>query len=137
MKDKHQPGTLAQGGGNTDWRIGTGGVFYTEAGYLLPKKIGGKAGRFQPFASATYKDFQFLKDADFNYAIGLNWLIDGHHAKISFKYQTRGLYSSADVANPRNFNLVTGDKLQLNTNPNIANGASRSSEFIIQTQIYL
>jgi hypothetical protein len=130
-------GTLAQGGGNTDWRMGTGGIFYAEAGYLLPKRIGGKIGRFQPFGTLTYRNFEFLKDASINYALGFNWLIDGHHAKISFKYQNRALYSSSNVATPSSFNLVTGDKLQLNANPNIAGGAKNASEFIIQTQIYL
>jgi hypothetical protein len=140
-------GFLAQGGGNTDWRIGTGDIVYSELGYLLPKNLV-KVGKLQPFATLTYKNFEFLKEASLNYSVGLNYFLEAHHAKISLKYQTRALYSNSDQDfnatnyNPASFNLnpnaPTGiRKLELNRNPNVAGGNRTAGEFIIQTMIYL
>jgi hypothetical protein len=134
-----QVGALAQGAGNADWRIGTGEYLYGEAGYLLPKNLL-KKGKLQPFASATYKKLEFLAEPSFNYAIGINYHLEGHHAKISLKYQTRSLYSNNDLNKaPNNFNLDPNnlDKLRLNNRPDVANGKNTAGELILQTMIYL
>lgn len=114
-------GILTQGSGNAQYLIGTGNIFYTEAGLLLPKSWGGKIGRFQPFGTYTHKNFEALREASNQWGIGMNYFMDGHHSKISFKYQTRPLYD----------NTLLADKPQLNP------GKNSAGEFIIQTMIYL
>ncbi len=46
---------LPQGAGNNQWHIGTGNIFYSEVGYLLPKSLLSEKARMQPFASGIYK----------------------------------------------------------------------------------
>lgn len=118
-------GALPQGGGNAQYMIGTGTIFYGEAGYLLPKNTLGKSGKLQFFVTGAYKNFEALDEPHFQYGAGLNWFIDGHHAKISLKYQTRGLYGTDPdgAAGPQ--------KAKLNTD------RSQAGELILQTQIYL
>jgi hypothetical protein len=123
-------GALRQGGGNADWRLGTGQIGYVEAGYLLPKNLLGDKGKLQPFGSLTYQDFEYLGEPALNYSVGFNYLIEGHHAKISLKYQTRSLYNG-DV------NLVSGERLTLNSNSDVAGGSKRAGELILQTMIFL
>ncbi|MDX1903459.1 MAG: porin [Thermonemataceae bacterium] len=124
------PGSISQGGGNADWRIGTGSIVYAEAGYLLPKKTLGSKGKLQVFATGTYKNLEYLKDPALTYAAGFNYYIDGHHAKISLKYQNRAIYEGT-------FNNATGDKPKLNTNADLVGGRQRLGEVILQTMIYL
>ncbi|MDW8345360.1 MAG: porin [Bacteroidia bacterium] len=130
------PGALRQGGGNADWRIGTGTIIYAEAGYLLPKSLLKDKGKIQPFASATYRNFEYTAEPALNYSVGFNYYIDGHHAKISVKYNTRPIYNGADGRGAA-INLSTGVKERLNTNPDVAGGKKSAGEFIIQTMIYL
>lgn len=124
------PGSILQGGGNADWRIGTGSIVYGEAGYLLPKNTLGNKGKLQLFATGTYKNLEYLADPAFTYGAGFNYFIDGHHAKVSLKYQSRSIYEG-------NFNLAAGEKPTLNDNPDLVGGRKRLGEVIVQTMIYL
>jgi hypothetical protein len=105
--------------------IGTGTIFYGEAGYLLPKKTIDKAGKLQVFATGTYKDFEAVAQPGFQYGAGVNWFIDGHHAKLTLKYRTRTLYGN-DPDGP------TGPEKQ-RLNP----GREQAGELILQAHIYL
>jgi hypothetical protein len=111
---------LRQGAGNNQWHIGTGSIVYGEIGYLLPKSLATEKARIQPFASGIYKQFEALGDPSFQYGVGTNVYLDGHHSKITLKYQRRPLYRDLDN------NAAT--KLQLD---------GQLGEFIIQTMIYL
>ncbi|KOY88149.1 hypothetical protein AD998_10460 [bacterium 336/3] len=123
-------GSIGQGGGNADWRIGTGSLIYGEAGYLLPKSTLGSKGKLQVFATGTYKNLEYLADPALTYGAGFNYFIDGHHAKISLKYQSRSIYEGT-------FNAATGEKPTLNDNSDLVGGRKRLGEVIIQTMIYL
>lgn len=100
------------GAGNAQPTIGTGNIFYTQAGILLPHQAEKPKLRIQPFAAYTYKDFEALDTNISNFDIGANFFIDGHHAKITTQYSSRPLV--------------------LNNNDKTSKG-----EFILQLQIYL
>lgn len=100
------------GPGNAQPVIGTGSIFYTQAGILLPHQAEKPKLRIQPFAAYTYKDFEALNTGLSNFDIGANFLIDGHHAKITTQYSSRPLV------------LTNNDK-------------TFKGEFIVQLQIYL
>ncbi|MBL7813303.1 MAG: hypothetical protein JNL57_13865 [Bacteroidetes bacterium] len=76
--------------GNALPMFGTGSVIYTQAGVLMPKKWLGENGQLMPFASATLAKYDRLNGKYANtYDVGINWLIQGHKAKISLDYQNR------------------------------------------------
>lgn len=102
------------GGGNLQPTIGTGNIWYTQAGYLLPAFRNGSA--FMPYATYTYKKFDRIDKASGQFDLGLNYLLNGHNAKITLQYSTRPVYKT------------------LNGNPE-RNGSK--SEFLLQTQIFL
>ncbi len=80
---------LLSGVGNAQPMIGTGNIFYTQVGFLLPKASEKPKVRVQPFTAFTYKNFEALPQAVTNFDFGFNWLIDGHHAKITTQYSAR------------------------------------------------
>ena len=94
--------------------IGTGTIGYLQAGFVLPKLKNGTF--FMPYLTATYKDFQRLKDPSFQWGLGLNYHITGHNAKIALEYATRPVYkeSGQDI-------LLDGTR----------------GQFILQSQIFL
>lgn len=114
ISDPTFTGTSAlAGAGNLQPMIGTGNIWYTQAGVLLPNKNEKPKVRIQPFSAYTYKNFEALQKASSQFDIGANFFLDGHHAKITTQYSTRPVYSAAD-------------KIE-----------SRKGEFILQLQIYL
>ena len=104
---------LISGAGNAQPMIGTGNIFSTQAGFLLPKYSEKSKLRVQPFAAFTHKDFEALPVGVNNFDVGANWLIDGHHAKITTQYSVRP-----------GVEVVSGKKRSY-------------GEFIAQLQIYL
>lgn len=78
------------GGGNAQPTIGTGSIFYVQAGYQLPKLRNGQA--FMPYVTVTNKNFERLADPSTQYGLGMNYFITGHNAKITLEYQTRPVY---------------------------------------------
>jgi hypothetical protein len=104
---------LLSGAGNAQPMIGTGNIFYTQAGLLLPKYSEKPKVRVQPFAAFTHKDFEALPVGVNNFDMGANWLIDGHHAKITTQYSLRP-----------GIEAISGKKRSF-------------GEFIAQLQIYL
>ena len=79
------------GPGNNRFFVGTGSMWYTQAGWLLPKNISKKV-RIQPFAAHTWKKLDYLGTAGHYWDAGANFFIDGHNAKITPQYSTRPLY---------------------------------------------
>ena len=101
------------GPGNLQPMIGTGNIWYTQAGFLLPNKAEKPKLRIQPFAAYTYKDFDALEKASSQFDIGSNFFLDGHHAKITAQYSSRPVYLTKDAVD------------------------SHKGEFLLQLQIYL
>lgn len=84
--------TSFSGGGNAQPTIGTGNIGYLQAGYALPKLQNGTS--FMPYFTATYKDFERLRDPSFQWGAGINYFVTGHNAKLTLEYQTRPIYVS-------------------------------------------
>ncbi|MCO5948605.1 hypothetical protein [Mucilaginibacter flavidus] len=107
-------GKVSQAGfGNLAPLIGTGISWFTQAGLLLPKNLLDAKIRFQPFGEVSLQKFDRFGDSKFMYwSAGSNIYLDGHHASVTFKYQTR---------------------------PIVMNNKQESSKgtFIIATQVYL
>lgn len=99
--------------------IGTGNIFYAQAGLLLPKVD--KLGKFQPYAAIKYAQFERLKDDMITPDVGINWYLNGHSAKVTFNYRWRSVYNWADRT--KRFGDVVFDQ--------------NRGEFAIQFQIYL
>lgn len=105
------------GAGNARAMLGTGNIWYTQLGYLIPKFSKSKNEiRWQPFLAYTYKDLEFHNHPGNYFDIGANILLSGHHAKITPQLSFRPLYFS----NTSGF-YVDGYK----------------PEFIVQLQVYL
>jgi hypothetical protein len=85
------------GGGNLQPTIGTGTIWYTQVGYLLPKLKNGTA--FMPYATFTHKNFDRIGKASGQYDLGLNYHINAHHAKITLQYSSRPVYKTV-AGNP-------------------------------------
>jgi hypothetical protein len=84
---------VLEGPGNARVLTGTGSIFYTQAGFLLPKLKGNKV-RIQPIASIAYKDMDALKAGGTFWDAGANFFIDAHNAKITAQYSSRPLYDA-------------------------------------------
>ena len=84
------------GGGNQYPMIGTGSIYYAQAGYLLPKFKNGT--QFQPYGQFMLASYQALKDPVVLWDLGVNYLIKGHNSKLSLDYQSRPVFnvSTAD-----------------------------------------
>ena len=107
-------GIVSQAGfGNSAPVIGTGTSFFTQAGLLLPKTLLNSSVRLQPFGEFSLQKFDRYGDSKFTYwSGGGNIYLDGHHSRISVKYQTRP--------------IVVNDRQE-----------SSKGTFIIATQVYL
>lgn len=97
--------------GNAFPMFGTGQALYGQLGYLLPAHLlGSEHGALMPYASAMYADWQRLEGQPMLVTnLGLNWLINGHKAKLSLDWQNRpvyGLNAEGKVLSQGNRNCV-------------------------------
>lgn len=102
-----------EGPGTAQAMIGTGNIWYTQAGFLLPNKNEKPKLRIQPYGTFTYKNFEALEKHSTQFDVGSNFYIDGHHAKITTQYSTRPVYVTP------------------------AQKDGLKGEFVVQLQIYL
>lgn len=107
-------GTAASGFGNTQPTIGSGSILYGQFGYQLPKFGGGQA--LMPYFTVTHKNFDALAGYSTQFGFGLNYLINGHNAKVTLEYQNRPVYK-----------FDAGRRVM----------DSHKGELILQTQIFL
>jgi len=84
------------GAGNAQPTIGTGNIWYTQAGFLLPSGKEKPMARVQPFVAYTFKDFDRYVHSSSQFDIGANLFLDGHHTKITGQYSTRPVYTAID-----------------------------------------
>jgi hypothetical protein len=80
-----------QGGGLSQFTIGTGHTWHSQFGYLLPMTIG-ERGKLMPFGTYTYHDFEGLAADLHAFDAGLTWFVYGHNLKLTLEYQTRPIY---------------------------------------------
>lgn len=85
-----------EGAGNARYVLGSGNIWYAQAGVLLPKQISKKI-RFQPMAAYAIKDLDALSESGSYYDVGTNFFIDGHNSKITVQYSNRPLYNENRV----------------------------------------
>lgn len=89
--------------GNALPLIGTGNILYGQIGYLMSKNLSSKF-RLQPYAAYTLANFEGLKDAEGDHHnmnvvdAGANFLLEGHHSKITVNYRHRPDFSQ--IARP-------------------------------------
>jgi hypothetical protein len=95
--------------GNAFPMFGSGQALYGQLGYLLPA-LPGDHGAFMPYASAMYADWNRLNGKPMLVTnLGLNWLINGHKAKLSLDWQNRpvfGVDAEGKVLSQGNRNCV-------------------------------
>jgi hypothetical protein len=104
---------------------GTGTVFYTQWGILTPKSYTEGWGRFQPYVCFSYVNFDRLADPYMMPELGLNWVLSGQNAKITFHWRPRPVYGRAISVEPgREF--LGGMQI-----------IERKNEFITQFHMYL
>ncbi len=77
------------GAGNKFPLIGTGQVYYAQAGYLMRDDLLGKSGTLQPYAQLIVSDYERIQDPITVFDLGVNWLQAGHRSKLSLDYQSR------------------------------------------------
>ena len=112
--DSNFTGSRALAGpGNAQPTIGSGNIWYTQAGILLPSKADKPKVRVQPFGAFTYKNFDALDKSSTQFDLGTNFFLDGQHAKITAQYSARPIYTTPST--------ISGSK----------------GEFVVQLQIYL
>ena len=97
VADPNFTGTRAlAGAGNLQATVGSGNIWYTQAGVLLPSTKEKPKLRIQPFGAYTYKSFDALEKTSSQFDVGANFFLDGHHAKITTQYSTRPVYTASD-----------------------------------------
>ncbi|WP_020528420.1 porin [Flexithrix dorotheae] len=86
------------GAGNAFPMIGTGNIFHGQLGYLIPNRLLWEKGpTFQPYFTVQLADYQRLNDPLAVYDMGINMLLYGHLAKVTFGYQNRPIFSNNDI----------------------------------------
>ena len=93
--DANYTGVVAmEGAGNGKNLLGTGNMWFTQAGFLLPKFS--ETVKLQPFAAYTLKDLDGLNEMGSYFDIGANLFVLSQSAKISYQYSSRPLYDPLD-----------------------------------------
>ena len=87
------------GPGNGVPILGTGNLYFIQAGYLLPDVLPGF--RLQPYASLGAYDFERLADAVLLPDAGVNIMPSGHHFKFTANYRSRPIYENVPEGRPR------------------------------------
>lgn len=65
---------------------GSGSIFHTQIGYLLPANL--KGTRLMPYVSFSNQALSHTPNSTMDMSLGLNWFINGHSAKITAEYST-------------------------------------------------
>ena len=107
-KDPNFTGTTAvEGFGNAKYLLGTGNLWYTQAGFVLPKFS--NKFKLQPFATYSLKDLEGLKEIAHFYDFGANFYVLSQNAKIAYQYSSRPLFNgeTKEVLTRRGEHILT------------------------------
>lgn len=86
--------------GNSLPTIGTGTTFYTQVGYMLPKK--NPELIWQPYLGFSYANLEGVQNSNQEVVpvsvldLGLNAYLAGHHSKLTLNYRHRPDFTDAD-----------------------------------------
>ncbi len=107
--------------GNAYPLIGTGNHIFIEAGYTFPKS---DLGKFMPYLMFTFSQFDRLKDPMILPEVGLNYFVDGHHAKFTLHYRSRPTFKQeiSNFTGPDGLPAISAD--------------GRKNEIILQSMVY-
>ncbi len=89
--------TATEGAGNSEYKTGTGNIWYSTLGYLFPKDLLKNAGRLQLFCAYTLKSFEALPREIYDYDFGANLIVNGHNLKLSMQYSLRPLTGNTET----------------------------------------
>lgn len=99
--------------GNAYPQSGTGQAVYGQLGYLMSKRILGPKLRLQPYVAYMFSHYDGYKALDGSiqnanlYDAGVNFLLDGHNAKLTLNYRERPDFSNQTaIANGVQINEV-------------------------------
>ncbi|TPG65950.1 hypothetical protein EAH73_11250 [Hymenobacter nivis] len=90
--------------GNALPQSGTGSSVYAQLGFLTGKKTLGSKVRLQPYVAYLHSGYEGLRNAAGErqgvnvYDAGMNFLLDGHNAKITLNYRERPDFNMTTVA---------------------------------------
>lgn len=70
--------------------LGTGDIIYGQVGYMFPQLDNG--AKIQPYAAFANKSLDGLEDNVFDWKAGINYFIEGHHAKITLEYSDQPVF---------------------------------------------
>jgi hypothetical protein len=108
-------GSTLNGPGHAYPMFASGHHIYGELGYLLPFKVFG-AHQIQPYGAVHAGILEALDDPSIVFDVGLNYLLTGHHAKLTLNYKNRPIFVSNAAGE-----AVVDD---------------RGNELVLQAQIY-
>jgi len=78
----------------------SGSIIYGQLGYMLPVDIA-DGTRLMPYVTYSSQNLKGTPENSYEFAAGLNWFIEGHHAKITAEYAT-GQRGAVEGSNPIN-----------------------------------
>jgi hypothetical protein len=99
MNPAHGGGALR---GNSVPLIGTGTITFAQAGYLMPQRIANNKIQLQPYASLSHARFEGVRNEAQQmvpvniWDAGMNFLIEGHHAKLTLNCRPRPDFSNVN-----------------------------------------
>lgn len=94
-----------EGPGDARVFMGTGNIWYTQAGLLLPKGKTNKV-RVQPFAAYALKKLEAFDHSCHYFDAGCNFYLDGHHSKMTFQYSSRPTHDTNKKLLPNKGELI-------------------------------
>ena len=137
-----QPGFA---GGGAGYPVhGTGNIWYTQAGYLLPRRMSKGFGRLQPTGALSVVKFERLAEGYVMPEVGLNWIFAGQNAKIQLQWRNRPQYESPTATSDGNpLSAANGNTAKYPTQVGLrrlrdANGRKISrQDVIVQFHVHL
>lgn len=85
---------VLNGPGNGWPAYGTGNAAYAQLGYKLRDNLLGST-TLMPYVSMQHGRYERLNDPMTYYDLGVNWLLNGHNAKLTLAYQNRPIFTLA------------------------------------------
>ncbi|MCA6363040.1 MAG: hypothetical protein IM638_08370 [Bacteroidetes bacterium] len=79
---------------------GTGSAVYVQSGFLLPAKFTASHGKLQLVVSVFSAKWDAFKQPVNVFEGGVNWLINGHNAKLNLNYQSRPVFALNAAGEP-------------------------------------